>query len=238
VSPAVPVRSWRLGKDATSGGSPAANRVRMSPTGAGARVVATARSLRHAERPCPEGDLATPIRLLPPPGIPPVALGKCAPPPAHMNPLLDFVDGECSDMISPSIHSEPLPVKSNSPISALRRKLFRFGVSGVLATAVHVLVAAAVMTAVTPSPPLANGVAFLAATLFSYFMNTRWSFSRELHGRTLARFSVVSLVGLGLAIAISGVAQMYGLHYWIGIGLVAVSLPIITFTLHYNWTYR
>lgn len=105
-------------------------------------------------------------------------------------------------------------------------------------TGLHVFIAAGLIRLLAISPPVANGVAFLVATVFSYMIHTLWSFSSPLHGRNLFRFVVVFMVGCILAVAVSFVAQRFGLHYLYGIGLVALIVPPITFLLHSFWTYR
>lgn len=121
---------------------------------------------------------------------------------------------------------------------ALRREALRFAIAGVLVTGLHVIVAVGFIRLVLPAPPLANGVAFVVATAFSYLINTLWSFSSPLYGRNLFRFVVVSMVGCLLAVTVSGIAEYYGLHYWIGIAGVACIVPPMTFLLHSFWTYR
>ena len=114
----------------------------------------------------------------------------------------------------------------------------RFIVSGLLVTGLHFVVATIFIHLVSPVPALANGIAFMVATSFSYFINTLWSFSRPLHGKTMTRFILVSIVGCLLAMAVSGLADFYGMHYAIGIAWVAVTVPPVTFLLHSFWTYR
>lgn len=114
----------------------------------------------------------------------------------------------------------------------------RFAISGLLVTSLHVLVATCFINFVLAVPSLANGVAFVVATVFSYMVNTLWSFSSPLHRRNLLRFVLVSLVGLFLAVAVSGYAQYYNLHYIYGIGLVVCTVTPVTFLLHGFWTYR
>src|ERR1019366_2731272 len=126
--------------------------------------------------------------------------------------------------------------KTLSPV--LTTQALRFTLSGLLVTGLHVLVATAFIQIVLLAPSLANGMAFLVATVFSYLINTMWSFSSPLHGRNLFRFCCVSCIGLFLAMTISGAAQYYGLHYLYGIGFVACIVPPVTFLLHNFWTYR
>lgn len=121
---------------------------------------------------------------------------------------------------------------------ALPQQARRFAVSGLLATGLHVLIAVSFIRLILPSPMLANGVAFATATVFSYLINTLWSFSSRLHGKNLRRFVVVSALGCLLSVVVSGLAQHYGLPYGLGIVLVVLSVPPATFLLHSFWTYR
>lgn len=122
--------------------------------------------------------------------------------------------------------------------SALVKRGLRFAVTGLFVTALHALVAALFINFISQQPPLANGVAFIVATVMSYVINTTWSFSARLHGRTLLRFLLVSACGFLLAMLVAWVAQMAGLNYLLGIVAVALTIPAFTFVLHNFWTYR
>ena len=121
--------------------------------------------------------------------------------------------------------------------SSMSRQALRFGTTGLLATGLHVSVAVSVIKYVLPAPVMANGAAFVVATIFSYLLNTKWSFARPLHGRNLLRFCVVSFAGLLLAMLVSGAAERWGLHYMWGIFFVVLTVPPVTFWLHRSWTY-
>jgi len=123
-------------------------------------------------------------------------------------------------------------------VHAVKVQALRFSVSGVLVTGVHVVVTIGIIRYMLPEPTLANGIAFVIATVFSYMINTLWSFSDQLTGANLMRFSLVSLVGLMLTTLISGIAEYYGLHYMYGIGFVICMVTPTTFILHKVWTYR
>lgn len=118
------------------------------------------------------------------------------------------------------------------------RRAWRFGLSGLMVTGVHVLVALGFVSYVVNAPALANGVAFVVATCVSYFVNTLWSFSAPLHGRILFRFLCVSALGCGLAMSVSGAAAKLGWSTIAGIGAVALVIPPFTFLMHNFWTYR
>jgi putative flippase GtrA len=131
---------------------------------------------------------------------------------------------------------EDMALRPGSP--SLSQRIIRFSISGVLATAVHVLIAATLIQLLAVHPASANAAAVLGATFFSYVVNTLWSFARPLRGRTLSRFLMVSAGICGLASGVSWLVEWYGVNYWIGILCVISIIPPITFSVHNLWTYR
>jgi len=127
------------------------------------------------------------------------------------------------------------PKTMNNP---LHIRFFRYVVTGLALTAIHTLLATAFIELVSPIPAIANGLAFTAATVLSYLVNTHWSFSARLTGESFRRFLIVSAIGLVLAILISWGVQLAGHHYLWGILAVAASVTPVTFLLHNFWTYR
>lgn len=124
-----------------------------------------------------------------------------------------------------------------SSASTLKRAA-RFGLTGVFITLLHALVAVFIIRYFYGSPALANGVAFICATLVSYLINTYWSFSARMNRTTLLRFLTVSFFGFLLAMLVARIAEKLGLHYLEGIAAVACIIPVVTFVLHNFWTYR
>lgn len=118
------------------------------------------------------------------------------------------------------------------------RQLRRFAVSGILVTGLHVLVAAGFIRFIWPVPALANGIAFVTATIFSYLINTLWSFSSPLRGAIFVRFILVSAIGGLLAVVVSGLADWVGMSSWFGIACVVAVVPPLTFLMHTSWTYK
>lgn len=117
-------------------------------------------------------------------------------------------------------------------------KLLRFGVSGLIATGLHAVVAMTLIKKANASPVLANAVAFSCATAVSYLMNTLWSFSAPLELRNVWRFGVVSTMGLGLTALVSTSVQLAGGGPWSGIAAVVCVVPPATFAAHRAWTYQ
>jgi putative flippase GtrA len=119
-----------------------------------------------------------------------------------------------------------------------QQQVLRFAISGALVTFSHALIAGAILQFVAASQAVANGIAFVVATIFSYFVNTLWSFSAQPKPRSMLRFGLVSIIGCILAISISSVADYRALPYWYGICWVIVIVAPVTFILHRIWTYK
>ena len=117
-------------------------------------------------------------------------------------------------------------------------RLFRFGISGVTATCVHVAIATALVVGFSASPVLANGIAFVCATVFSYLMNALWRFSARPGRDNFLRFLCVAMFGLMLTLTISWAAQRLGGNYWVGLAWILLIVPPITFVLHRAWTFK
>jgi len=117
-------------------------------------------------------------------------------------------------------------------------RLFRFGVSGVIATGVHVAVATPLIYLLHASQVGANGVAFVVANVASYLLNTLWSFGATPTRDSYLRFLIVSLLGLAMTLGISAGAQALGFGYWAGLAAILSVVPVVTFVLHRTWTYR
>jgi len=127
---------------------------------------------------------------------------------------------------------------STSKSGQIPKSAIRFILTGVGSTLIHIAIATALISLLSTSTQFGNGVAFVLATAFSYTVNTLWSFSSEVSKRTAWRFIAISLGGLVLTLTLSTVAEMLGLDYRIGIGLVVVSVPIYSYMAHSLWTYR
>lgn len=132
----------------------------------------------------------------------------------------------------------PSPLAHWLPHRMMLVRIFRFGVSGVAATGVHVAIATALIHEVSASQVTANGVAFVCANVCSYLLNALWSFSARPGSANFLRFYAVSLLGLALTLAISWVAQTLGQSYWIGLAAILATVPPLTFALHRWWTFR
>lgn len=118
------------------------------------------------------------------------------------------------------------------------RSLVKFGVTGILATLIHVLVVTTLVEILQADVGIANGLAFVAATIFSSYINTVWSFNATMTRSVVVRFWMVAVVGACLAVLIAKLFEFGGFHYLAGIAGVVLIVPPISFVLHKLWTYR
>jgi putative flippase GtrA len=116
----------------------------------------------------------------------------------------------------------------------------RFGAFGVVATLIHVAIFTSLVEWFGVAPVWASVPAFLCAMLFSYLANSKWTFQVDVaHGTHLPRYTLVSLLGLGLNVLITyAVVDVLRLWYGFALGLVVTAVPVLTYLLNRHWTYR
>ncbi|WP_269504962.1 GtrA family protein [Burkholderia sp. IMCC1007] len=121
---------------------------------------------------------------------------------------------------------------------AERARLVRFGLAGLCSTGLHALIAGTMYALFDATQVIANAVAFLCATVFSYLANTLWSFSSTVHSRNLRRFLVVALAGFAETMALARMAELLDVPRDWSIVAIALLIPPTTFLMHRLWTYR
>lgn len=122
---------------------------------------------------------------------------------------------------------------------------FRFGVTGVANTGIHALIAYLCLngfflgvSTLKSGPVVANGIAFIVATIFSYVVNTLWSFSTQISRKNFGRFILVAVIGLIAAMLLARLGEAIGLPPMGGVFLVVCAMPLVNFGLHTLYTYR
>lgn len=122
----------------------------------------------------------------------------------------------------------------------MRRQLIQFGVIGVTAMVVHLLVVVALVSLNIP-PLAANVVAFSVAFQVSYWGHRHWTFNARTlrHRQTLPRF--VSVAGFGFALnefSFFLLLRFTTLDYRIALTTVLTMVAISTFFLNRQWAFR
>lgn len=119
-------------------------------------------------------------------------------------------------------------------------QLVRFGIVGLLLTALYAIVYWPLATFVI-APVLASIAAFLVAVTVGFFMHSRWSFkghTKPETGRTRAKFLIVQSVGMILNASFTWIltGPMEGPTWWPLIPAVLVT-PFATFILNRQWVF-
>lgn len=119
-------------------------------------------------------------------------------------------------------------------------KLFRFGVTGAVATLVHVLTLILLVEFGAVSPVWATLAGFAAGAFINYLVNRRFTFdSRKPHRDAGPRFMAVA-VGTGLlnAMLVFIGTDLLGLHYLLVQCAATLIVFLVNFLLNSVWTFR
>jgi putative flippase GtrA len=133
----------------------------------------------------------------------------------------------------------PLPEAAAPVLRGLALQYARFAGVGAVATAVHVILFAALIELLQISALLANLAAFGAALLLSFTGHCRWTFRlRHGHWSALRRFSVVAVLGLGLNSALAyAIADRLAWHYACAVVPMVTVTPVTLFLLSRYWAF-
>lgn len=121
--------------------------------------------------------------------------------------------------------------------SSIFNRFVGFSVIGLINTAIHFALVIVLVEGWGENPVLANSIGFVAANMFSFLANSRWNYRVAISPGRYGRFLIVSLLGLVTTALMSGLAEYCGWHYLVGVGLVFISLPVLTFFAHDRWTW-
>ena len=120
---------------------------------------------------------------------------------------------------------------------AKHAQLLCFAVVGVLNTLVHGSILVMAVEFLALGVTLSHLLAFFIATVFSYFMNSRFTFAVPPSWARYARFLAASLLALAMTLFLSWMADRQGLHYLAGFALIVVLVPMFSFLLMKFWTF-
>ncbi len=114
-------------------------------------------------------------------------------------------------------------------------KLVKYGIVGLISTAIHVCVAYLFLTYAVDSLLWSNIFGFLFAYVFSYIAQSKYVFSKDLSTDRALDYFVVQLASLLLSIALTALLSDYS--NYLRVLVVIIMLPFITFSIHKLWTF-
>ncbi|QQX82297.1 GtrA family protein [Shewanella sp. KX20019] len=115
-------------------------------------------------------------------------------------------------------------------------QLIRFAVVGAIATLTHLTLSLLLILEGDFTLISANIIAFVVVFSFSYFTNTSWSFSTHVSFKNFKKYLCVAL---GNVLFITIVASLFDKESnVVGVVIIAITLPIFSFTLQKWWVYK
>ena len=122
------------------------------------------------------------------------------------------------------------------------RKLIKsftgFSIIGVINTCIHTVIVIILVELFKIYPVYSNIAGFIIANIFSFWANCKWNFKFKASFERYIKFLIISLIGLTITIIISYITDKLNLYYLWGLFFIYVTLPITSFTMHYNWTFK
>lgn len=123
-------------------------------------------------------------------------------------------------------------------LCSLAVQVSKFGVVGLCATFVHVAVFMMTVEAELATPMVANIIAFIPAFMLSFYSHFVWTFQCEQRDRpyvirTMAKFLVVALLGVGLnSYGVYLVTEVLKIDYYFSVLFFVFVTPAVLFVLN------
>ena len=139
-----------------------------------------------------------------------------------------------------SAAKQTLPMRD---LVKLAEQLSRFGLVGLAATFLHLLVFSLAIDLANIEPSLANVAGFLAAFIVSFAGQSSWTFpskniDRRQRRRRFLRYIAVSLVGFLMnAITVHVVVDVLAYSYTYALPIMGIGVPAILFVLNRYWAF-
>ena len=116
-------------------------------------------------------------------------------------------------------------------------QFLRFGLIGVANTVVHGLILVSLIEYFHFNVVMGNCAAFLTANLFSYFMNSYFTFKMQTTLFLYAKFLFASLLSLMLTLLIAWEMNHLGFHYLEGLLVIVFTVPALSYIVMKFWAF-
>jgi len=115
-------------------------------------------------------------------------------------------------------------------------KLIRYALIGGISTLIHISIASLYIYFIYDSLFQSNIMGFLVAYIFSYTIQSKFVFEREISRDRAIKYFLVQVGALVVAILLSDILD--GFNSYIKSIIVALLLPLVTFFIHKFWTFK
>lgn len=117
------------------------------------------------------------------------------------------------------------------------KKFLRFAIIGVLNTLVHASVLGSLVEIWKLGSGASNVVAYLVASTISFLLNARFAFRVKGTSVRFMRFQMVGLLNVAVCYGLGVLGDAQGLHFLWLVLITGLVLPLISFALHYRFSF-
>jgi peptidoglycan/LPS O-acetylase OafA/YrhL/putative flippase GtrA len=120
------------------------------------------------------------------------------------------------------------------------KRLFSYGVVGVIVSTIYVLCTIFFTETIGFTPIIASALAYITSFMLSFFANHHIVFkSKENMSKTVIRFAVVSAFVFVFSTSIIYLTvEVFKIPYLYGVAVVLVLIPLSNYVLNLSWTFR
>ncbi|MDR2981955.1 MAG: GtrA family protein [Puniceicoccales bacterium] len=111
------------------------------------------------------------------------------------------------------------------------RPFIKYFLVGCVSTGIHFICLYFLVEKVLISSEISNVCAFLVANIFSYYLNSVWSFQFSVSKVRYLKFFIVSAIGVVFSYSIMKVCSLLEWHYMIAFCIQVLVMPLINFLL-------
>ena len=117
------------------------------------------------------------------------------------------------------------------------KEMITFSLIGLSNVAVYLLIVSFFIYLTELNLSFINGLAYLLSALYSFYLNTIFTFKQALNKLKLIKFLTASLFLSLLASVITAIILFFEFQYWISVIVVIFGLPILSFLIHKRWSF-
>lgn len=119
------------------------------------------------------------------------------------------------------------------------QKLMMYSLVGCICTCIYFLFMFILVERIGKEPIISSIISFGIMTLFSFFLNMKFTFGGEFSKQKLWRFFIVASIGFTLNFVIMyTLVQVLSFHYLIGEIATTLTIPLVNFFLNHYWTFK
>lgn len=117
------------------------------------------------------------------------------------------------------------------------KEIITFSLIGISNVAVYLLLVSFFIYLTEINLSLVNGLAYIFSAIYSFCLNTIFTFKQPFSRIKLLKFLTASFFLSILASLITAIILFLKFQYWISVLVIVFGLPFLSFFLHKHWTF-